>query len=97
MLTLLLSSAASPFEATRQPSSGLPKAEDLPPAHRYDHDECTRSLLGEGAARPPWPMALTVTRCAFVLGCVLACMLTARFMRRRRPRPAAYPWRAVHV
>ena len=28
-LPLLLGSAASPFEATRQPSSGRPKAEDL--------------------------------------------------------------------
>ena len=58
----------------------------------YDHDECTSSIHGETVNRP-WPLA----RGGFAVGCVLACLLTIRFMRRRRPKPAADPWRAVHV
>ena len=58
----------------------------------YDHDECTSRIHGETVNRP-WPLA----RGGFAVGCVLACLLTIRFMRRRRPKPAADPWRAVHV
>ena len=83
-----------------------PNPNPHPNPHPHPHpnpNQCTRSLLGEAAARPPWTMA----RGAFVFGCVLACALTIRSIRRRRPtprlwglgspRPAAYPWRAVHV
>ena len=55
----VLGSAASPFEATHQPSSRPPKAEDLRPNPRTGErrQRCGESrVLGDAPGRLSWPI-----------------------------------------
>ena len=64
MLPLVLGSAASPFEATRQPCSGPPKADDpRPPSHRYISDDAKAGYRGHSYGKTPNGLDIHVFDC----------------------------------